>query len=559
MKELQKIKFKVLEKEERGKGFYIEKFLEGTFKFFKKEKIKEEEYKKFYEYIEENNIIEERELNNLLIYRYGDKSLNFVKEYTEGVNQEIDENFIVQLIALNKKSRATELIVNEIKNRFKIYTLRQDDKPEIWIYQEGIYIPQGKTYIKETIREILGEIYTSHLANLILEKIETDTYIQDENFFIEEDPNLIALKNGIFNLKTRELLPFDEKYFFFQKLPIIYNENSKIENIKKFLNDVLKEGDIKTLQELFGFLLHREYKYEKAFMFNGFGSNGKTKLVELIKLFLGIDNCTSISLQRMEAQNNFDLCELHTKLANICSDLSYSSLKETGNFKSLTGRDLISAPRKFKTNIKFVNYAKMVFCANELPKPVDLSNGFFRRWILIDFPYTFFPKEEYEKNKDKPNSKLADPNILEKIYSKEEMSGLFNWALEGLERLQKQKGFTKSKSTEELKEIWISKSDSFQAFCSKYIREDYEGNVKKQDLLRFYSKYCKINKLRLFGNIHIKYILEKEFGAFTYRKEVDHEKVSFWSGIQLKDNVKELLENGQERQDKHTILTLYGI
>jgi len=87
-------------------------------------------------------------------------------------------------------------------------------------------------------------------------------------------------------------------------------------------------------------------------MFNGDGSNGKSKCVELMKRFLGIQNCASLSLQRMEAHQNFDLCELHTKLANLSADLSYSSLKDTGNFKSLTCEDPVSAPRKFKNNLK---------------------------------------------------------------------------------------------------------------------------------------------------------------------------------------------------------------
>ena len=32
--------------------------------------------------------------------------------------------------------------------------------------------------------------------------------------------------------------------------------------------------------------------------------------------------------------------------------------------------------RKFKTRVKFINYAKMIFSANEVPMTYDLSDGF---------------------------------------------------------------------------------------------------------------------------------------------------------------------------------------
>jgi len=559
-----------------GKEEYIEQFIDATYTFFLQNKVLPTRFTPFYEYIKKHFIYDRVELHKLLRVQFGTEASTFVdvwieqkekkdrqaankEEKVEKLEQEFSSNNVIQLIAAKQRDKATEMIVNKVKSMYKIYTLRHDENEEIWIYIDGIYVPEGKTYIKEFIRETLGDLYTSHIANLIIEKIETDTFIQDEDFFIDEDPNLIALQNGIFNIKTKRLMDFDDKFFFFQKLPVFYDKKARCRNIINFLNSTLKEGDVATLQEMFGFLLYREYRYEKAFMFSGDGSNGKSKTVELIKRFLGVHNCSSLSLQRMEAHQNFDLCELHTKLANLSADLSYGSLKDTGNFKSLTGRDPISAPRKFKTNLKFTNYAKMVFCANELPKPIDISTGFFRRWILIDFPYTFYTADEFEHHKNENNVKLADPKIIDTISSQEELNGLFNWAVEGWERIEKNKCFSDSRSMGELKETWIAKSDSFQAFCTKYIVEDYGHSIRKSSVLRYYTKYCKINKLRTFGEKHIKAILEREFGSYDSRKIIDDEKISFWEGVAFQEFVCELLEEGQVRQAGQGVLFDYGI
>jgi len=575
VKYIDNLKIELLEND-LGKEEYIEKFIDATYEFFLQNKITPTKYKPFYEYIKKHFVFDRVELHKLLRLQFGTEASTFVdvwieqkekkdrqaankEERVEQKSQEFSKANVVQLLALKERSRATEMIVKEIKSMYKIYTLRHDEKEEIWIYKDGIYVPEGKTYIKEFVRETLGDLYTTHLSNLIIEKIETDTFIQDEDFFIDEDPNLICLQNGIFNLKTKRLMDYDDKYFFFQKLPIFYDKKARCRNIIKFFESTLKEGDVKTLQEIFGFMLYREYRYEKAFMFSGDGSNGKSKSVELFKRFLGINNCASLSLQRMEAHQNFDLCELHTKLANLSADLSYSSLKDTGNFKSLTGRDPISAPRKFKTNLKFTNYAKMVFCANELPKPVDISTGFFRRWILIDFPYTFYTADEYDNHKDEKGAKKADPKIIEKISTQEELNGLFNWAVKGWERLEKNKSFSNTRSMQELKETWIAKSDSFQAFCTKYVIEDFDHSIRKSSVLRYYTKYCKMNKLRTFGEKHIKAVLEREFGVYDSRKIVDDEKVSFWEGIAFNDFVCELLDKGQVRQEGQHILKDIGI
>src|SRR3989344_9695056 len=83
--------------------------------------------------------------------------------------------------------------------------------------------------------------------------------------------------------------------------------------------------------------------------------------------------------------------------------------------KQLTGRDYISANRKFLPRILFVNYAKLIFAANERPSPKDDSQAFFARWVLLDFPYTFTSQEEIDKetNPEKKRlMKLRDENIL---------------------------------------------------------------------------------------------------------------------------------------------------
>jgi len=113
--------------------------------------------------------------------------------------------------------------------------------------------------------------------------------------------------------------------------------------------------------EIFGFLLLKEYKIEKAFMFVGYGRNGKSKTVELMKRFIGAENCSSLPLRSL-IEESFSLSELFGRMANLAADLSKTDLKETGMIKSLIGRDTIQAHRKYLRDLNFVNYAKNGFC-----------------------------------------------------------------------------------------------------------------------------------------------------------------------------------------------------
>jgi len=483
-----------------------------------------------------------------------EKFLNVTLEKTELNTEENQSNYaalkeqVLSQFAQHRNDTGTELIVQQILSSNHIYTTRSDEKTELFIYHEGIYIPQGKSFVKEFVREILQEAFTTYRCNNVIAKIEADTFINSEDLFSLDNVEEIAVENGVLNIFTRELSQFTPNKFFFNKLPVKYDPNKDCPIIKKHLEEVLRFGeDIKVMQELFGFCLLREYRIEKAFMLIGTGRNGKSKTIELMKRFIGIENCVNIPLQQLEI-DNFALSELHNKMANLAGDIDDTTLKKTGNFKTLTGRDLISASKKFLPRVKFTNYAKLIFLANKLPRVYDMSEGFWNRWILLEFPYSFFSEKELNERIEEENCKLADPDIIEKLTTEKELSGLLNWSLDGLERLLKQKDFSYSKSTAETKEAWIRKSDSFRAFLMDCIEEEYGHDIEKQVLKRSYAEYCKKHKIEMVSDKSIKYTLTTNFAvtdkqkwisfsedADPYSKEKG-KRIYIWEGIKFKEN-----------------------
>jgi len=448
-------------------------------------------------------------------------------------NEQILKTQVWEKLLDKKRETATELMTNYIEENNYIYTIRDDEKSEVWIYEKGIYIPQGKTYIKEFSRKILTTAYTTHIINQIIQKIEADTYINQEDFFGNIIENKICVENGILNLTKRELEEFDPDTFFFTKIPITYEPNAVCPNIETHFKTILKkEEDSEVMFELFGFLLWKNYFIEKGIMFIGNGRNGKGKTIELMKRFIGIENSSSIPLQQFET-DMYSSGELFNKLANLSGDLDSKALNHTGMFKTLTGRDLISASRKFLTRVKFTNFAKMVFACNQLPKTHDISTAFWNRWVLFEFPYSFLSEEEINSlNEDeKKNVKLRDTNIIDKLSNPEELSGLLNRSLDGLQRLLTQKDFSHSQGVKEIKDMWIRKSDSFFAFCLDFIEDAEEVKIEKKVLRKAYVRFCKNHKIKPLSDKAIRETLFENFAVSEERNSSTGER--YWDGIRF--------------------------
>ena len=435
---------------------------------------------------------------------------------------------------------ATEILVKIIEGNNHIYTTKVDKASEMYIYKDGIYIPEGESEIRVQLRNIMMDNYSEWLANQVLSKIRADTGIEFEEFFKEGEPYEIPVQNGILNIMEIELTPFTPEKIFFSKVPVEFIEGETCEKIDQFLSDVLASPeDIDVFYELAGFGLVKDYFMEKSFMFVGNGRNGKSKSIDLLKRLVGSFNCSSVPLSSLTSDSPF-VQRLWKRFFNLAGDLSSKDLKETGMFKQLTGRDPISANRKYKSIVEFVNYAKLVFACNELPRVYDYSDGFWDRWILLEFPYKFVTQETYDNAKpvDKINWKIQNTNIIEEITSGDQLSGFLNMAIIGLHRLLKSKRFSYTVGTSEVKNKWIRMSDSFMAFCMDNLEVSYEEYVTKANLRRKYFEYCKKHHVSGVGDKSIKITLQEMFGVMEEYKRISPTNVNqdyCWTGIKFKN------------------------
>lgn len=450
------------------------------------------------------------------------------------------KNHIFGLLIKGKKLEASEVVVDYVCKDNYFFALRDDKKEELWMYKDGIYIPEGKSYVKEFCRSLLEGVYSSHFNNLVCDKIVVDNYINHDEFFNKVIVDEIPVLNGVLNLKTKELSDFTPDKIFFTKINATYDVNNDCPKIKRFFEETLDEIDVLGMQELFGFCLWKDNFTETSFLFRANGSNGKSKTMELLKLFLNPFNCASIPLAQLEQSGSFQVSELQNKLVNVAGELSKSALKETQMFKFLTGRDPVTADRKFLRPVTFVNFSKLIFSCNDRPPTYDLSDGFFRRWIIFHYKKKFLDKDVFNALKDKKGFGIKDPDIVEHITSDEELSGLLNWALLGLERLRINKKFSNTKSTDMTRLEWVKDSNNFAVFFENNIIKSPGHLISKEDLRRSYVDFCEKESLDSVSDIAITYFMKGKGFSDAKRTRVigdDKDRYSCWVGCRFKEDV----------------------
>lgn len=399
----------------------------------------------------------------------------------EDQEQEIIRKFLVN------KTEATYMLAEYIVKKYNIITIGEKER-EVFVYQDGYYKPAENLVIFPEIQRILLHHVNKNAKLETLHKI-FDMTSHPRSIFQSTDPRYIPLKNGVYDIPSKKLLPHDPSFRFTYQLPITYVPEATCPKVEAFFDQVLTPEQRTTVEEWIGYYFYRNYMFKKAIIFVGERDTGKTTLLEVITNLLGPDNICSISLHKMSS-DRFSAAHLNKKHGNIVDELSAEDISDTGAFKMATGDGSISGEHKFGNQFIFHNFAKFTFACNKIPDVKERDDdAYFSRWIVIRF-------------ENKIEKKI--PNFINILTTEEERSGLFNLAMQGLSRLLKEEGFSYKNSPIETKTEMMRSGSSVAMFASDMVEKDDEGEMTKEELYNAYAKYCEEKNLskqtmKMFG------------------------------------------------------------
>lgn len=299
--------------------------------------------------------------------------------------------------------------------------------------------------------------------------------------YISEPPKstskvLVNFLNGTLEITSKgaHFRNFNPNDFLRYQLPYKFNPAAIMPKFQKFLDQVLPDTDTqKLLSEYLGYIFipHQILNLEKTLLLYGGGANGKSVLFNIVTALLGQENISNYSLQNLTNQNGYYRAQLGDVLCNYASEISGDL--QAATFKQLVSGEPLDARLPYGNPFVLQNYAKLMFNTNQLPKSVEFTNAYFRRFIIIPFQVTIPPDQQ-------------DPELATKIIENE-LSGILNWVLDGLANLLKNKKFTSSPLAEQMLKSYESESDSVSSFIQE---NNFVADPVAQYLLKdLYSEY----------------------------------------------------------------------
>jgi putative DNA primase/helicase len=353
----------------------------------------------------------------------------------------------------------------------------------------------------------------------------------------------IQFKDKAMSLESGNIYDIQPNYFFTNPIPYEIGLAEDTPFIDKLLEEWVGKKYVNTAYEIIAYCCLNDYPIHLIFCLVGCGRNGKSKFLGLINKFIGKDNICSTELDTL-LDSRFESAKLYKKLVCVLGETNFGVISKTSLLKKLTGQDLIGFEFKNKKPFDDYSYAKILIASNSLPTTEDTSEGFYRRWLIINFDNIF--NEGKDILKSIPEIEFA--NLAKKVSII-------------LPRLIKKGSFSNQGSIDQRKERYIMASNPLSHFIDKTCEKGYDLFMRYSELFVAYRKYLRFNKKRAIGYREFNEILANDgFEVERTTKKVNGEFLTgkFILGVQIKSEWEKEV-NMQIMQDMYdsTLLSLY--
>lgn len=392
-------------------------------------------------------------------------------------------------------------------------------------------IPNVKSHVKNEMLEALRRVGRSYKTQKI-------------------KPTWVQFKDNIIDIKTNKKYKAEPRFFVTNPIPWNVGKETDTPEMDRIFTEWVGPDYVKTLYQIIAYSLLPSYPLNRLFCFMGEGLNGKSKYLELITNFVGLPNTTSTELDSL-LNSRFEITRLHKKLVCQMGETNFAEMSKTAILKKLTGGDVIGFEYKNKDPFDDYNYAKILISTNNLPATTDKTIGFYRRWLIIDFPNRFNEKR----------------NVLESIPEKE-YENLALKCIELLQELMVVREFHNEGTVEDRMKKFEDKSNPFDKFMRENVNEEIDSFIFKYEFKQKLNDWCKDNRFRTMSDTFISKKMG-EMGSVTikaktewYSSDGEKKRYNAWSGVGWKENIDNTKEmsrvstlsevNNSDKNDKNT-------
>lgn len=298
----------------------------------------------------------------------------------------------------------------------------------------------------------------------------------------QEDPpatETISMQNGLLHVPTRRLHEHTPRFFTHHALPFVFNPDApEPTRWLEFLTQLWPDDPsaIRALQEMFGYILGGDTRQQKIFLLVGPRRGGKGTIGRVLTGLLGAHNVAAPTMASLGT--NFGLQPLIGKPLGLISDARLSGRPDgqvvVERLLSISGEDSLTIDRKYRDPWTGRLPTRLMILTNELPRLSDSSGALASRFIVFVLTRSFLGRE--------------DPALTDKLLM--EATGIFNWALEGLDRLNERGYFAPPRSGKEAIQQLEDLSSPVSAFVRDRCSVGTDQRVPVDDLWTAWRAWC---------------------------------------------------------------------
>jgi len=414
--------------------------------------------------------------------------------------------------SLKTGMRLRERLSNEVRNTFMAADVKAGQREmETTDASEKERLQEKRKKLLKVEAQLQNSTFKDQVMKEAAEKFYDEEFLQHMN----QNPAIVGFSNGILDL--RNIGPDGQEHVLFRPgrpddcvsfqmgrgmvgldaIPYIPYDAAAPEQIeiadffKKIYPDpVLREYAL----TLFASCLEGANREQKFYIMTGVGSNGKSKIVELMSKTFGeyqeTIGTTALTRKRPDSgAANPDLVVLKCKRFVSMSEPDEGEKINTASMKQLSGEDTVKARALFQDQDQFVIMAKIFMLCNDLPPVVATDGGTWRRLRVIPHVAKFV-------DHDKP----TDP--LNHVYHKDLMldGKIARWRpyfaallVHYFETRYLRTGLKEPVQVTAASTKYKEENDAFASFAQDCLVREIGAEVKTRDILQRFKEWMKYN------------------------------------------------------------------
>jgi len=328
----------------------------------------------------------------------------------------------------------------------------------------------------DTKLKLTGQTTKGHIKSEYLETIKRVGRLHAPK---DCPPNFIQFKDKVCDINTGKVFLATPEYFYRNPIPHDIGKSTATPVIDRLITDWVGEKYLSTVKEIIAYCTYNGYPLHVITVFTGNGSNGKSTLIKLMYRFIGKENVVGTSLHSL-VENRFETYSLWGKKIAAMGETDFGVMEKTDLIKKLSGEDMIKYEAKNKDGFSDINTAKLIVSSNSLPQSTDNSDGFHRRWLIIEFDKQF---------------PLAS-DVLAQIPD-EEYDNLGAYCINVLPELLKRGEFSNHGTIQQRREKYVLVSNPLPIFIKKFCEVSPNDWVSASQIFTLYVQVLNHNKRRI--------------------------------------------------------------